>query len=60
MGRYALKPRKQLTMADIPPPPVTFPIHLHYLWTSVYDDPMPMTMARMMHEQLTGWPAWKK
>ena len=59
MGRYAREPRRQPTMADISPPPIAFPAHLRYLWTKVHDDPMPTTMARIMHEQLTGWPAWK-
>lgn len=35
----------------IPAIPINFPIHLRYLWSKVWDDPMPMTMARMMHQQ---------
>ena len=34
-----------------PAPPPTFPKHLLYLWPEVYDDSMPMTMARLMHQQ---------
>ena len=40
------------SMILIPLPPANFPPKLRYLWKDVYDDPMPMTQAAIMHRQL--------